>query len=167
MLSRKLGQQLGRPTQSLSGWLVTKLLKWNNKILEENAVKLCEIQPDETVLELGHGPGLGLQVAVQLLKGPEGKLIGVDYSKYMHHMATERMQEHIANGKVTLHCCDVAAMPLKDSSVDKVFHCNCYYFWPDLKVAASEIHRVMKPGEVWTYWNKDEVFHLFLSSAFL
>ncbi|MCI4387488.1 hypothetical protein PGIGA_G00074680 [Pangasianodon gigas] len=146
MLSRKLGQQLGRPTQSLSGWLVTKFLKWHNQILEENAVTLCEIQHDETVLEVGHGPGLGLEVAVQLLTGPGGKLFGVDYSKYMHHMATERMQEHIASGKVTLYCSDVAAIPLEDSSVDKVFHCNSYYYWPDLKVAASEIHRVMKPG---------------------
>ncbi|KAF7696010.1 demethylrebeccamycin-D-glucose O-methyltransferase [Silurus meridionalis] len=146
MLSRKLGQQLGRPTQSISGWLISKFLKKHNQILEENAVKLCDIQPNETVLELGHGPGLGLQVAVQLLTGPEGKLLGVDYSKYMHNMATERIQEHIASGKVTLYCCDVAAMPLEDSSVDKVFHCNCYYFWPDLKAAASEIHRAMKPG---------------------
>lgn len=146
MLSRTLGQQLGRPTKSLSGWLISKFLKRHNKILEGNAVKLCEIQPDETVLELGYGPGLGLQAAVQLLMGPGGKLLGVDYSEYMYHMATERMQEHIGSGKVTLYCCDVATMPLEDSSVDKVFHCNCYYFWPDLKAAASEIHRTMKPG---------------------
>ncbi|KAF5889175.1 24-methylenesterol C-methyltransferase 2-like, partial [Clarias magur] len=146
MLSRKLGEQLGRPTQSLSGWLISKFLKKHNQILEENTVKLCEIQPDETVLELGYGPGLGLQQAVQLLTGSGGKLLGVDYSTYMHSMATKRMQEHIASRKVDLYCCDVAAMPFKDSSVDKVFHCNCYYFWPDLKTAASEIHRVMKPG---------------------
>ncbi|KAM9445712.1 putative methyltransferase YdaC [Clarias gariepinus] len=146
MLSSKLGQQLGRPTHSLSGWLVTKFLKWHNQILEENAVKLCKIQPDETVLELGHGPGLGLQQAVQQLTGSGGKLLGVDYSTYMHHMAKERMQEHIARGKVDLYNCNIEAMPFKDNSVDKVFHCNCYYYWPDLKVAASEIHRVMKPG---------------------
>ncbi|XP_058266882.1 uncharacterized protein zgc:194242 isoform X2 [Hemibagrus wyckioides] len=145
MLSRKLGQQLGRPTQSLSGWLVSKFLMRYNQILEENAVKLCEIQPDETVLELGHGPGLGLREAVQLLTGPRGKLLGVDYSNYMHHMATKNLQGHVASGKVALYCCDVAAMPLEDNSVDKVFHCNCYYFWPDLKAAALEINRVMKP----------------------
>ncbi|KAK3547566.1 hypothetical protein QTP86_025473 [Hemibagrus guttatus] len=145
MLVRKIGQQLGRPTQSLLGWLTSKFLKRYNQILEENAVKLCEIQPDETVLELGHGPGLGLQEAVQRLTGPRGKLLGVDYSNYMHHMATKSMQGLVASGKVALYCCDVAAMPIEDNSVDKVFHCNCYYFWPDLKTAASEIYRVMKP----------------------
>lgn len=56
------------------------------------------------------------------------------------------MMELIASKKVTLHHCDVAAMPLRDSTVDRVFHCNCYYFWPDLRKGAAEIHRVMKPG---------------------
>ncbi|KAJ0064225.1 hypothetical protein NL108_001532, partial [Boleophthalmus pectinirostris] len=55
------------------------------------------------------------------------------------------LKKHIASGKVILHCCDVAALPLSDNSVDKVFHCNCYYFWPDLRKGTSELHRVMKP----------------------
>lgn len=61
-------------------------------------------------------------------------------------MAKERVKQYLETGKVTLHHCDVAAMPLKESSVDKVFHCNCYYFWPDLRKTALEIHRVIKPG---------------------
>lgn len=61
-------------------------------------------------------------------------------------MASERMKDLVARGKVTLHHCDVAAMPVADSTVDKVFHCNCYYFWPDLRKGAAEICRVMKPG---------------------
>ncbi|XP_062871678.1 uncharacterized methyltransferase YdaC [Trichomycterus rosablanca] len=146
MLRRKIGQQLGQPTKSVAGWLVTKFLKWHNVILEENAVKRCQIQPDETVLELGHGPGFGLQAAVKLLTGSKGKLLGVDYSEYMHQMATKRMSDHIASGKVTLHLGNITAMPITDSSVDKVYHCNCYYYWPDLKAGATEIHRVMKPG---------------------
>uniref|UniRef100_H2LWW6 Zgc:194242 n=1 Tax=Oryzias latipes TaxID=8090 RepID=H2LWW6_ORYLA len=132
MWAEKLGKQLGNPTQSIAGWLVSKLFKVRNKVLEANA--------------LGHGPGLGLESAVKLLTGPTGHLIGVDYSEYMHQMAKERMKDFLATGKVTLHLCDVAAMPVAVSSVDKVFHCNCYYFWPDQKKAALEIHRVMKPG---------------------
>ncbi|KAM6925207.1 putative methyltransferase YdaC [Xenentodon cancila] len=146
MWAKKLGKQLGNPTRSLPGWLVSKLLTVRNQVLEENAVQLCSIQPGDTVLELGHGPGLGLQAAATLLTEPTGHLIGVDYSEYMHQTAKEQMKGLIASGKVTLHHCDVAAMPLANSTVDKVFHCNCYYFWPDLKKGAAEIHRVMKPG---------------------
>ncbi|XP_037629537.1 uncharacterized methyltransferase YdaC isoform X2 [Sebastes umbrosus] len=148
MWLEKVGKQLGQPTQSLAGWLISKFLKVHNRILEESAVQLCGIQPADTVLELGHGPGLGLQSAAKLLTEPTGHLIGVDYSAYMHQMASERLKDLVASGKVTLHHCDVAAMPLADSIVDRVFHCNCYYFWPDLKNGATEIHRVMKPGGV-------------------
>ncbi|XP_036447405.1 demethylmenaquinone methyltransferase-like [Colossoma macropomum] len=140
------GKQLARPTQSLSGWLTTRFFKFHNHLLEENSVKLCDLQPDETVLEIGHGPGLGLQHAIQKLTGPQGRLLGVDYSEYMHLMASELMKEQISAGKVKLFLSDVAKMPIEDNSVDKVFHCNCYYFWPDLKRGAAEIHRVMKPG---------------------
>lgn len=146
MWAEKVGKQLGKPTRSLAGWLVSKFFTVHNQVLEENAVQLCGIQPGDTVLELGHGPGLGLQSAAKLLTEPTGRLIGVDYSEFMHQMASERIKELVASGKVTLHHCDVAAMPLEDSTVDKVFHCNCYYFWPDLRKGATEIHRVMKPG---------------------
>ncbi|KAI4887289.1 hypothetical protein NFI96_019982, partial [Prochilodus magdalenae] len=96
------GQQLARPTQSLSGWLATKFFRYHNRLLEENAVKLSDLQPDETVLEIGHGPGLGLQHALHRLNGPQGRLLGVDYSEYMHRMASELMKEQISEGKVKL-----------------------------------------------------------------
>uniref|UniRef100_A0A8C6WJT2 Zgc:194242 n=1 Tax=Neogobius melanostomus TaxID=47308 RepID=A0A8C6WJT2_9GOBI len=148
MWAEKLGKQLGRPTWSIGGWLVSRFFIRRNRVLEENAVKLCDIQPGDTVLEVGHGPGLGLQSAAKLLTDPNGRLIGVDYSEYMHSKASELLKEHLASGKLTLHHCDVAVLPLADNSVDKVFHCNCYYFWPDLRKGASELHRVMKPGAV-------------------
>nr|XP_055045178.1 uncharacterized methyltransferase YdaC-like [Misgurnus anguillicaudatus] len=148
MLARKVGKQLGHPTFSVTGWLVTKFLKWHNTMLEENAVKLINVQPDDTILELGHGPGFGLQAASQLLTGPKGKLIGVDYSEYMHQMASERMKEQITKGKVILYYSDLVNMPVAENSVNKAFHCNCYYFWPDLNAGARAIHKVMKPGSL-------------------
>ncbi|MBN3323101.1 BQMT1 methyltransferase, partial [Atractosteus spatula] len=61
-------------------------------------------------------------------------------------LTNERMRAEIESGKVTLFNGNIMAMPLPDSSVDKVYHCNCYYYWPDLKAGTSEMHRVMKPG---------------------
>lgn len=146
MFLKRLGPQLGRPTRSVAGWLTSKILTRRNRVLEENAVKLCGISPDDSVLELGHGPGVGLEAAARLLSGPKGKLLGIDYSEYMHQIASKRMQELITSGKVTLYHCDVASMPIAESSVDRVFHCNCYYFWPDLKKGTLEINRVMRTG---------------------
>lgn len=95
MWAEPLGKQLGRPTRSLAGWLVSKWLTAYNQVLEESAVQLCAIQPGDTVLELGHGPGLGLQSAAKLLTGPTGHLIGVDYSEYMHQVREKEWNKQV------------------------------------------------------------------------
>lgn len=86
MWVEKMSQQLGRPTRSVAGWLVSQFFKVNNRIVEEKAALHCGIQPGDTVLELGHGPGLGLHFAAKMLTEPRGHLIGVDYSEYMHQV---------------------------------------------------------------------------------
>ncbi|XP_067913085.1 uncharacterized methyltransferase YdaC [Heterodontus francisci] len=146
LLVDRLTQQLGKPTQGLWGWLVNRFLEKKNRFLETNAVKLCDIQPDSVVLEVGFGPGLGLLEAAKCLTDPRGKLYGLDYSDYMHSVASRKLQPDIQTGKVTLFLGSVEHIPLEDSMVDRVFHCNCYYFWPDLRAGSKEIYRVMKPG---------------------
>uniref|UniRef100_A0A8C4S364 Zgc:194242 n=1 Tax=Erpetoichthys calabaricus TaxID=27687 RepID=A0A8C4S364_ERPCA len=145
MLLNKLTQQLGHPRHSFTGWLVKTVLENINETLEGNAAKLVQIQPDNTVLEVGFGPGLGLQKAIHYLTESKGILYGLDYSEYIHNVASKRLQEQIASGKTKLLLGSVEKIPLPDSSVDRVFHCNCYYYWPDLKTCSAELHRVMKP----------------------
>ena len=41
----------------------------NNSFLETNAVKLSNIKPDHNVLEIGFGPGVGLEAAYNVVKG--------------------------------------------------------------------------------------------------
>ncbi|XP_068199416.1 uncharacterized methyltransferase YdaC-like isoform X2 [Antennarius striatus] len=146
MLAEAIGKHLRCPRKSVTGWMVILWLKAHNRNLEASAVQLAGVQPNDTVLELGHGPGLGLQSAAKLLTGPKGHIIGVDYSEYMHKRVKRQLKNLVVSGKLTLHHCDVAAMPLEDNTVNKVFHSNCYYYWPDLRKGAKEIHRVMKPG---------------------
>ncbi|XP_055510762.1 arsenite methyltransferase-like [Leucoraja erinacea] len=146
MFAEWFSRQLAKPTHSLLGWVAKKLFERNNRFLEESAVKLCDIQPGNVVLELGFGPGLGLQEAARRLTQPGGKLYGLDISEYMYNTASERLQADIQSGKVTLFLGSVEQIPLADNAVDKVYHCNCYYFWPDLRAGSREIHRVMKPG---------------------
>ncbi|XP_072419254.1 uncharacterized methyltransferase YdaC-like [Chiloscyllium punctatum] len=146
MLFDHLTKQLSEPTQGPWGWMVKKILEGKGKLVEVNAVKLCDIQPESVVLELGFGPGLGLQEAAKRLTLPKGKLYGLDYSEYMYRVASRRLQPDIQTGKVTLFHGSVEHIPLEDNVVDRVFHCNCYYYWPDLQSGCREIYRVMKPG---------------------
>ncbi|KAK6470367.1 putative methyltransferase YdaC-like [Huso huso] len=146
MVTKIITQHLGHPKSTLMGWVTQSLMKRTNRFLEENAVRLCEIQADNTVLEVGFGPGLGLQEAVQYLTDPRGKLLGLDYSEYMHKVARERLRDHIASGKVRLFQGRVESIPLPACSVDKVYHCNCHLYWPDMRAGNAELLRVMRPG---------------------
>ncbi|MBN3310517.1 uncharacterized methyltransferase YdaC [Amia ocellicauda] len=167
MLANKINQQLSHPSKSLAGWLASRFFLWHNKVLEENAVKLLQIQPDDTVLEVGFGPGLGLRAAAPLLTSPKGKLIGVDYSEYMVSKASKAVKKHIASGKISLIRGNVLEMPLPNNSIDKIYHCNCYYFWPDLKAGTSELHRVMKPGALMVTTLKHSSIKTIASKSFL
>ena len=82
-----------------------------------------------------------------LLDGP-GKLWGLDISPYMHEVAGNRLKDAINCGKVELCLGSVMEIPFEANTFDRVFHCNCFYFWPDFNKGVQEIHRVMKPDSL-------------------
>ncbi|ESP01177.1 hypothetical protein LOTGIDRAFT_139793 [Lottia gigantea] len=59
----------------------------------------------------------------------------------------EKHCKDLINGKkVEVVISSVEHMSFDNDYFDRVFHTNCYYFWPDLDRAVQEIVRVMKPG---------------------
>lgn len=123
-----------------------QMFKRKNSLLEKNAVRLCNIQPHHQVLEIGFGPGIGIEHAVSYVKDGPGKICGVDISRYSLEQAYSRCRRHIHNKKVELTLASVIDLPHATDSFDCVFHTNCYYFWSSMQQALQEIHRVMKPG---------------------
>uniref|UniRef100_T1IVK0 Methyltransferase type 11 domain-containing protein n=1 Tax=Strigamia maritima TaxID=126957 RepID=T1IVK0_STRMM len=119
-----------------------------NQYLEKAAVRLSRIKAHHHVLELGFGPGIGLSAAYKLVKEGEGKIYGVDHSSYVLKHAFTSFRKEIREGKVELYRSDVINLPFADNTFDRVFHCNCFYFWADLEGVAKEIHRVMKPNSL-------------------
>ena len=97
-----------------------------------------------------------------LLDG-SGSIHGVDFSPTMVKMASKRLGlrdkgKHEADtGKIVLHECSVTEMPFEANVFDSVFHCNCYFYWPDMDAAVKELYRVMKPGaKIVTTMNYEE-----------
>lgn len=72
----------------------------------------------------------------------------MDISELMIETATKRNAKHIRTDKVKLVYSDVENAMFNDDMFDRVFHCNCYYFWENGVRVARELHRVMKPGGV-------------------
>ena len=59
------------------------MLEKANTCLENKVVKHLDIQPDHQILEVGFGPGAGLEAALKKVEHGNGKVHGVDISEQM------------------------------------------------------------------------------------
>ena len=109
-----------------------------------NPVALAGMRPGETVLDLGSGAGLDCFLAAQQV-GPEGAVIGVDFTQDMIDKATENAGK-LGLGNVTFKHGDIEALPLADATVDVVMS-NCVInLTPDKDAVFRDAYRVLRPG---------------------
>ena len=109
-----------------------------------NPVALAALQRGQTVLDLGSGAGLDCMLAAREV-GPEGSVIGVDFTPAMIEKAT---QNAAAQGldNVSFRPGDIEALPVETASVDVVIS-NCVVnLAPDKDAVFREAHRVLRPG---------------------
>jgi SAM-dependent methyltransferase len=137
-----IGRQLGHP----SGWpgrAIGRLMRVANRVPNRLALDALALAPDETVLELGFGPGEALAAMAQ---GGCRAIHGIDRSAAMVGQAMRRNRAAIAAGWISLRQGDFAALPYPDASFDKVLAVNVVYFWHDAAAVIGEIRRVLRPG---------------------
>lgn len=65
----------------------------------------------------------------------------------MYKLARKNLRHEISSGKIHLHIASVTDIPFPENKFDAIFHCNCYYFWPDIDSAVKELHRVLQPDK--------------------
>ncbi len=103
-----------------------------------------ELQPGETVLDLGSGPGLDCFLAAEHV-GETGRVIGVDMTPAM----LERACANAAKGgyrNIEFREGRLESLPLGDASVDAVTS-NCVInLVPDKAAVFRQVARVLKPG---------------------
>jgi SAM-dependent methyltransferase len=105
---------------------------------------LLEIEPDDSVLEVGFGPGVVIQRLSKL--APAGRVAGIDPSREMLKQARARNATAIRSGRVDLRHGSVASLPFDDDRFDKALAINSMQVWPDPAAGLREMRRVMKPG---------------------
>jgi ubiquinone/menaquinone biosynthesis C-methylase UbiE len=104
--------------------------------------------PGEVVLDLACGHG-NFTVEWARRVGPEGLVIGVDYSVAMLRRAAARVRESGLTNIVLVHG-DAQHLPLTDSSFQRVNCSGGFHAFPDLPQALREISRVSAPGATLT-----------------
>lgn len=109
-----------------------------------NPVALASLREGETVLDLGSGGGIDCFLAARRV-GPGGRVIGVDMTPEMIHLARENAQK---NGvpNVEFRLGEIESLPIADAAVDAAIS-NCVInLSPDKERVFREIFRVLKPG---------------------
>jgi phosphatidylethanolamine/phosphatidyl-N-methylethanolamine N-methyltransferase len=103
------------------------------------AIRHLELQPHDTVLEVGIGTGLNLP-----LYRPGCRLTGIDLSQEMLDKAIERVQT-LTMTNVTLKVMDATAMDFADDAFDKAVATYTISAVPDPVAVLREMRRVVKP----------------------
>ena len=109
-----------------------------------NPISIADLQPGETVLDLGSGAGFDAFLAAKRV-GELGKVIGMDMTPEMVQKARANAEElNISN--VDFRLGKIEKLPVSDSSVDVVIS-NCVInLSPDKSAVFGEIYRSLKPG---------------------
>jgi arsenite methyltransferase len=109
-----------------------------------NPTAVADLQPGETVLDLGSGGGIDVLLSAARV-GPSGFAYGLDMTDEMLELARRNAAEAGATNVEFLHG-HMEDIPLSDASVDVVIS-NCVInLSPDKPAVFAEMHRVLRPG---------------------
>jgi SAM-dependent methyltransferase len=109
-----------------------------------NPVSIADIQPGETVVDLGSGAGVDCFLAANKV-GKLGEVIGVDMTAKMIDLARENAyKDNYKNVEFRLG--EIEHLPIADNSVDVIIS-NCVInLSTDKSQVFREAYRVLKPG---------------------
>ncbi|WP_442846275.1 class I SAM-dependent methyltransferase [Leeuwenhoekiella sp. H156] len=138
-----LANQLGCPTAS-KGLAVAKQMQESNKEMIINAFKILDIQPKDSILELGPGNGWHLS---QVLKNKE--LItytGLDISKLMVEEAKKNNSVFAKQRTVQFQTYNGTLLDFPAEQFNKIIAINTIYFWRDPNKIINQLYNLLQKG---------------------
>jgi SAM-dependent methyltransferase len=138
-----LGGQLRHPS-GLGARLVGPAMALANRRPNQAAIDALDIAPNETVLELGFGPGHALRALAA--RASRGLVLGIDHSDDMLAQARRRNRRAIEEERLQLRLGRFDALPWPAACVDKVLAVNVAYFFCADGTELREARRVLRPG---------------------
>ncbi len=143
-LNKFIAAQLRRPSGFFGRFVGPRFFNRANAQIHAYALEHLDVQPGETVLDVGFGGGLALEQIAMLVDG--GRVVGVDLSPEMVRQARRRFASLIEAGTLQIEEADAAALPFDAETFDKALTVNTIFFFPDPVACLREIRRVLKPG---------------------
>lgn len=109
-----------------------------------NPFALGDLNPGETVLDLGCGAGFDAILAARQV-GPDGRVIGVDMTPAMLDKARASAAT-LGLDHLELRQGVIESLPVDDASVDVIISNGVINLTPDKDSVFAEAFRVLKPG---------------------
>jgi ubiquinone/menaquinone biosynthesis C-methylase UbiE len=138
-----LMRAFGRP-RGVLGRLGGMIMARTNRWMARRTIDLLEVQPSDRVLEIGFGPGVGIEFLANAI--PSGWVAGIDPSEEMVEQAAARNATGIETGRVELTLGGVECLPFANDTFDRALAINSMQVWPDAVAGLREIRRVLRPG---------------------
>ena len=130
LLGRLFGRLLARFNADFNQWIVREV---------RNAWR----EPSPRIVELGPGPGIGLEQLLRLF--PDAKVWGVDLSPIMLAQSRKRNLTAVEAGRLTLLAGSVTSLA-ELGPIDIVLAVHVIYFWHRPETELSRIHASLRPG---------------------
>jgi ubiquinone/menaquinone biosynthesis C-methylase UbiE len=141
MMQSVLRRMFGQPRGFL-GRLGGVIMARTNDPCGAWVIELLNVAPNESVLEVGFGPG----TAIRRLSALAAHVAGVDPSREMVAQARARNAIALENGRVELLRGSVEDLPFAGDTFDKAMAINSMQIWPHPVAGLREMRRVLKPG---------------------
>lgn len=126
-----------------TGRAVGQILARFNRPLYELAVRELPAATEGRFLEIGFGPGVGLERL--LTRYPDGTVAGIDPSSVMHEQAARRNRDGMATGRLELRRGTAAELPWPDGYFDGALALNNLLLWRPMEGSVGEVARVLRP----------------------
>ena len=136
-----LRRMFGQP-QGLLGRLGGVIMARTNDACGAWVIELLNVASNESVLEVGFGPGM----AIRRLSALAAHVAGVDASREMVAQARARNAIAIENGRVELRHGSVDDLPFAGDTFHKAMAINSMQIWPDAVAGLREMRRVLASG---------------------
>ena len=123
---------------------VAAAMAQNNAASNHWAVGLLGVAPGDRVLEVGSGPGMGIELLAERAEG--GVVVGIDLSPAMVDLARARIADLASRGRAQVHVAAAERLPFADGSFAKALAVHVAQFWPAPEPALAEVRRVLADG---------------------
>jgi ubiquinone/menaquinone biosynthesis C-methylase UbiE len=138
-----LMRMFGRP-QGMLGKLGGTVMARMNRPAAAWGIELLGLRENETVLEIGFGPGVAIELLARA--APDIRVAGIDPSSEMVGQAARRNAAAIARHAVDLRRGSADDLPFDGDSFDATLAINSMQVWPDAMAGLREMRRVLRPG---------------------